>query len=85
MFVGSGLWTSCFSTIKSSWAFVTVFERENKIGGLLRYEFQILKWKNVIDRRLKILKSEGIEFKRNVEVGKTISAKELERQFDAVI
>ena len=40
--------------------------------------------KNVIDRRLEILKSEGIKFKCNVEVGKTISAKELEKQFDAV-
>ena len=65
---------------------VTVFERENKIGGLLRYGIPDFKMeKNIIDRRLKILKTEGIEFKCNVEVGKTISAKELERHFDAVI
>ena len=41
--------------------------------------------KNVIDRRLEILKSEGIKFKCNVEVGKTILAKEIEKQFDAVV
>ena len=65
---------------------VTVFERENKIGGLLRYGIPDFKMeKNVIDRRLEILKSEGIKFKCNVEVGKTILAKEIEKQFDAVI
>ena len=65
---------------------VTVFERENKIGGLLRYGIPDFKMeKNVIDRRLEILKSEGIKFKCNVEVGKTILAKEVEKQFDAVI
>ena len=65
---------------------VTVFERENKIGGLLRYGIPDFKMeKNIIDRRLEILKSEGIKFKCNVEVGKTISAKELEKQFDAVV
>ena len=65
---------------------VTVFERENKIGGLLRYGIPDFKMeKKVIDRRLEILESEGIKFKCNVEVGKTISTKELEKQFDAVI
>ncbi len=65
---------------------VTVFERENKIGGLLRYGIPDFKMeKKVIDRRLEILKSEGIKFKCNVEVGKTISTKELEKQFDAVV
>ena len=65
---------------------VTVFERENKIGGLLRYGIPDFKMeKKVIDRRLEILESEGIKFKCNVEVGKTISTNELEKQFDALI
>ncbi|MDI9358732.1 MAG: glutamate synthase subunit beta [Phycisphaerales bacterium] len=49
---------------------VTVFEKSDKIGGLLRYgipDFKLEKW--VIDRRLNILKEEGIEFQTNAEVG----------------
>jgi glutamate synthase (NADPH/NADH) small chain len=65
---------------------VTVFERENKIGGLLRYGIPDFKMeKSVIDRRLEILEAEGIVFKCNVEVGKTISAEALEKEYDAVI
>ena len=65
---------------------VTVFERDNKIGGLLRYGIPDFKMeKNVIDRRLKILEAEGIIFKCEVEVGKTISAKEIEKEFDAIV
>ncbi|MEK9613057.1 MAG: glutamate synthase subunit beta [Flavobacteriaceae bacterium] len=65
---------------------VTVFERENKIGGLLRYGIPDFKMeKRVIDRRLEILEAEGIVFKCNVEIGKTISAETLEKDFDAVV
>ena len=65
---------------------VTVFERDNKIGGLLRYGIPDFKMeKNVIDGRLEILEAEGIEFKCNVEVGKTITAEEIEANFDAVV
>ena len=50
---------------------VTVFERDNKIGGLLRYGIPDFKMeKKVIDRRLEILEAEGIQFQCNVEVGK---------------
>src|SRR6056300_870764 len=65
---------------------VTVFERDNKIGGLLRYGIPDFKMeKSVIDRRLEILEAEGIVFKCNIEVGKTISAEALEKEYDAVI
>lgn len=65
---------------------VTVFERDNKIGGLLRYGIPDFKMeKNVIDRRLQILEAEGIHFQCNTEIGKTISAAELENKFDAVL
>ncbi len=65
---------------------VTVFERDNKIGGLLRYGIPDFKMeKNVIDRRIEVLVAEGIEFKCNVEIGKTITAEALEKEFDAVV
>lgn len=65
---------------------VTVFERDNKIGGLLRYGIPDFKMeKNVIDRRIDVLIAEGIEFKCNVEIGKTITAEALEKEFDAVV
>ena len=65
---------------------VTVFERDNKIGGLLRYGIPDFKMeKKVIDRRLEILIAEGIEFKCNVEIGVTILAKEIEAKYDAVV
>lgn len=65
---------------------VTVFERDNKIGGLLRYGIPDFKMeKNIIDRRVEILEAEGILFECNSEVGKTISAQDIEGQFDAVL
>src|SRR5207245_8331618 len=64
---------------------VTVFEKADRIGGLLRYgipDFKMEKW--VIDRRLEQMKAEGVEFQANIHVGVDISADELRRQFDAV-
>jgi len=65
---------------------VTVFERDEKPGGLLRYGIPDFKMeKNVIDRRLKVLKEEGIEFKCGVHVGVDVKADELKRDFDSVV
>ena len=65
---------------------VTVFERDNKAGGLLRYGIPDFKMeKNIIDRRLDVLEAEGIIFKCNVEIGKTVTAESLENEFDAVV
>ena len=65
---------------------VTVFERDNKIGGLLRYGIPDFKLeKNIIDRRVNILKQEGIKFKCSVNVGEDISIKELQEKYDAVL
>ena len=65
---------------------MTVFEKDNKIGGLLRYGIPDFKMeKNIIDRRLEILIAEGIEFNTSIEVGKDISTKKLEKEFDAII
>ncbi len=65
---------------------VTVFERDEKVGGLLRYGIPDFKMeKNIIDRRLKVLEQEGITFKCGVEIGKDIAASELKDDFDAVV
>lgn len=65
---------------------VTVFERDAKVGGLLRYGIPDFKMeKNVIDRRVKVLVAEGIIFKTNSEVGKNIDALKLKEDFDAIV
>lgn len=65
---------------------VTVFERADQIGGLLRYgipDFKLEKW--TIDRRLAVLEAEGIRFKTGVNVGVDIKAEDLLDQFDLVM
>ena len=64
---------------------VTVFERADQIGGLLRYgipDFKLEKW--VIDRRLSIMSEEGIEFCPGVDVGKSLTLAQLQQDHDAV-
>jgi len=65
---------------------VTVFERADQIGGLLRYgipDFKLEKW--VIDRRTKLMEEEGVIFKTNANVGANIKTKELLKDFDAIV
>lgn len=65
---------------------VTVFERDDAIGGLLKYgipDFKLEKW--VVERRIKIMEEEGILFKINTHVGIDIKAKDLLEEFDAVV
>ncbi len=65
---------------------VTVFERDEKPGGLLRYGIPDFKMeKHIIDRRVSILKEEGIEFKCGINVGKDIKADVLKKDFDAIV
>lgn len=65
---------------------VTVFEKNNAIGGLLRYGIPDFKLsKTIIDRRLAIFLDEGINFRPNVTVGEDITREQLLEQFDAVI
>ena len=65
---------------------VTVFERDKKVGGLLRYGIPDFKMeKNVIDRRIKVLEDEGIMFKTNAHVGANVDAKQLKDDFDAIV
>lgn len=65
---------------------VTVFERSDRVGGLLRYGIPNMKLdKKVIDRRVAIMEEEGIVFKTNVNVGKDVKPAELKKEFDAVV
>ncbi|CAN0494134.1 unnamed protein product, partial [Scytosiphon promiscuus] len=65
---------------------VTLFERDEKVGGLLRYGIPDFKMeKNIIDRRVKILEEEGIIIKTGVHVGVDVLATELKDQFDAIV
>lgn len=65
---------------------VTVYERANRIGGLLMYGIPNMKLdKSVIYRRQKLMEAEGVEFKTGVNVGEDISAKELLDSYDAVV
>ncbi|MFC4722411.1 glutamate synthase subunit beta [Geojedonia litorea] len=65
---------------------VTVFERDAKVGGLLRYGIPDFKMeKQIIDRRLKVLEDEGITFKTNAHVGVNVDALKLKEEFDAIV
>lgn len=65
---------------------VTVFERSDRIGGLLRYGIPDFKLeKHVLDRRIDLLEKEGIIFRVNAHVGVNVSAKNLQDDFDAVV
>ena len=64
---------------------VTVFEKDNKVGGILRYgipDFKLEKW--IIDRRIKQMEEEGVIFETNVNVGEDISVKYLKNHFDVI-
>ncbi len=65
---------------------ITVFERDNEAGGLLRYgipDFKLEKW--VIDRRLKLMEEEGITFRCDANVGVDISINDLLREYNAIV
>ncbi|BBY03359.1 MULTISPECIES: glutamate synthase subunit beta [Mycobacterium] len=65
---------------------VTVFERADRIGGLLRYGIPEFKMeKRVLDRRLDQMRAEGTEFRAGVNVGVDITAEQLRADFDAVV
>jgi glutamate synthase (NADPH/NADH) small chain len=65
---------------------VTVYERADRIGGLLTYGIPKMKIEqHVVDRRVKLLEAEGVRFVTGVEVGKTYSVRQLEAEHDAVV
>ena len=65
---------------------VVVYERADRIGGLLRYGIPNMKLeKHIIDQKLDIMKAEGIQFITNADVGTTVKAKDLLKDYDAIV
>lgn len=65
---------------------VTLFEKNERAGGLLRYGIPDFKLeKGILERRIDILCAEGIEIRTGVHVGRTLSIEELQRQFDTIL
>jgi glutamate synthase (NADPH/NADH) small chain len=65
---------------------VTVFEKNDRIGGLLRYGIPDFKMeKHLIDRRLEQMRGEGVEFRTNAHVGGNVPVEDLRKQFDAIL
>ena len=65
---------------------VTVYERDDRAGGLLMYGIPNMKLdKKIVERRINLLQAEGIQFVLNTAVGKDITADELKAQYDAVV
>lgn len=65
---------------------VTVFEREDRIGGLLMYGIPNMKLeKHIIDRKVEVMKAEGVAFVTGADVGKNYKAGKLKKEFDSII
>jgi glutamate synthase (NADPH) small chain len=65
---------------------VTVFEKDDRIGGLLRYGIPNFKMeKTILDRRLKQMEAEGVEFLTNQHVGDAVSIEDIRKEYDAVV
>lgn len=65
---------------------VTVYERSDRIGGLLRYGIPNMKLeKKILDRRIHLMEEEGVIFKINMDVGRDVSPDELKKEFDRII
>jgi glutamate synthase (NADPH/NADH) small chain len=85
--VGSGpAGLACAAQLNKAGHAVTVFERDDRIGGLLMYGIPPMKLeKNVVDRRVKLLAAEGVNFVTNAWIGKTYPTEKLRKEFDAVV
>ncbi len=84
--VGSGpAGMACAQQLARAGHSVTLFEKADRVGGLLRYGIPDFKMeKRLIDRRMRQMEGEGVEFRTGVEVGMTISVKSLLEGYDAV-
>jgi glutamate synthase (NADPH/NADH) small chain len=84
--VGSGpAGLACAQQLARAGHAVTLFEKSDRAGGLLRYGIPDFKMeKRLIDRRMRQMEAEGVEFRTGVEVGVTISVKSLLEGYDAV-
>jgi glutamate synthase (NADPH/NADH) small chain len=85
--VGSGpAALACADQLNKAGHNVMVFEKDDAVGGIMRWGIPDFKLeKCILDRRLKLLRSEGIKFKTSVEVGVDVSVLKLKKEFDAVV
>lgn len=85
--VGSGpAGLACADQLNKAGHLVTVYERADRIGGLLTYGIPNMKMeKHVVQRRVDLMAEEGIEFVVNTEIGKDLPAAKLHEDFDAVV
>lgn len=85
--VGSGpSGLACADQLNKAGIAVTVFEKNDKPGGLLVYGIPDFKLsKEIVKRRIDLMKAEGIEFRTGVNIGTDITLKELKKKFDAVV
>ncbi|RME52826.1 MAG: glutamate synthase subunit beta, partial [Caldilineae bacterium] len=85
--VGSGpAGLACAAQLNAAGHWVTVYERADRIGGLLMYGIPNMKLdKDVVQRRIDLMAEEGVTFVTNTEIGKDISAQDLREEFDALV
>ncbi len=85
--IGSGpAGLACAQQLNRAGHNVTLFERADRIGGLMMYGIPNMKLdKKVMQRRIDIIEQEGVVYKTNTEVGKDVSATQLKKEFDAVV
>src|SRR5262249_46002677 len=85
--VGSGpAGMACAQQLARAGHAVTLFERDDRVGGLLRYgipDFKMEKW--LIDRRMEQMAAEGVTFRTGVRVGVDVQGDDLRRDFDAIV
>lgn len=85
--VGSGpAGLACADQLNKAGHWVTVFERDDRVGGLLTYGIPNMKLdKQIVQRRVDLMAAEGVEFVTNTEVGKDFAVDRLRKEFDAVV
>src|SRR5579862_5583192 len=84
--IGSGpAGLGCAAQLNKAGHRVTVFERADRVGGLLMYGIPNFKLdKKVVDRRIRFMEAEGITFRTNANVGENVMVEDLRRDFDAI-
>jgi glutamate synthase (NADPH/NADH) small chain len=85
--VGSGpAGLACAAQLNQAGHTVTVFERDDRIGGLLMYGIPQMKLeKSLVDRRVKLMAQEGVNFVVSTNVGKDFPTERLQKEFDAIV
>ncbi|MCH8334145.1 glutamate synthase subunit beta [Candidatus Sumerlaeota bacterium] len=85
--VGSGpAGLACAQQLNRAGHWVTVLERDDRLGGLLTYGIPDFKMeKSLVERRVELMREEGVQFRLNANVGGNVSAEELREEFDAIV